>query len=291
MRRVCSGLALFVGGIILSSAFLAPWIFWVVEFFFPGEIPFRRVFNRVLMVSALVFLWPLARYWKVQSWTTLGLTHFSEGRKDWLSWLGWGCLSVGVLFLAQIIWADRVWTGQASAGRTLEFAFSALMIGVLEEVLFRGMFFWVLLRWAHGLISRSVMIAVLTSIFFATTHYLKAVNPSADVDWLSGWWAWGSMLLELGDARMLALRWVTLFLVGLVLCALAYQRGSLWAGMGLHTGWVFTLKMFNQATDWTGVNGSWWFQRDILSGGSAELLLLVMLVLILCWGKRKELLK
>jgi len=56
----------------------------------------------------------------------------------------------------------------------------------------------------------------------------------------------------------------------------------------LHAGWVLGLKTFNQATDWRGGEGSWWFQPDILSGLAAELMLIGMLVGVLLWSVRRD---
>jgi membrane protease YdiL (CAAX protease family) len=288
MRRILAGLLLFFGGIILISAVLSPWIFWSWNSLTPWDEPFRRVFNRVLMVSAVLLLWPLARYWGISSWKHLGIGDFSKIRKDLLWWFICGVASVTGLFLIQILFEVRGWKGTWAFLRLFEFLASAWIVGFVEEILFRGLLFCALFQVVREYSARAVRVAVLTSIFFATTHYLKAVNPVGEIDWSSGWFSWWTMLLEFGDARMLALRWVSLLLVGLVLCALAYRKKTLWACMGLHAGWVFGLKALNQATEWNGGNGSWWFQGDILSGVSAEIMLLVILGFIVFRMKERS---
>ncbi|NJK90364.1 MAG: CPBP family intramembrane metalloprotease [Blastochloris sp.] len=284
MRRVLLGILFYFGGIVLLSAVVAPWAFWVWDGFFPGEEPFRRVFNRVLMVTALLLLWPLARYWGIRSWSELGLRDRGQLPKEWLRWMGWGVLSVGLLFLMQMWMGQREWKGTGELGQFVEFFASAGAVAVLEEILFRGLFFLVLLRMWPG---KAWWVGGVTCLFFATTHYLKAENPPGEVVWWTGWEAWGGMLMELGNLEMLALRWVTLLLVGGVLCALVYRQGHLWGCMGLHMGWVMGLKSLNHVTEWRGGAGSWWFQADVLSGLSAELLLLAMLLMVLWpgWGK------
>lgn len=285
MKRIFTGLLLFFGGIILLSAFITPWVYLGVEHFFPGEAPFRRVFNRVLMISALVLLWPLAKFWGIQRWSEIGFRKEGGAGKDILEWLGWGLLTVGGLFVLQLLIGQRVWGWRGEDAvfwKMMGFVMSAGLIGFLEEILFRGVLFLALLRLVQG---RVVGVAVVTSIFFSTTHYLKAVNPVGEIGWFSGVEAWGLMLMEMGNMEMLALRWVSLFIVGLVLCALAYRSGTLWGCMGLHAGWVLGLKTFNQATEWKGASGSWWFQPDVLSGLAAEIMLLALLGLILWRGK------
>lgn len=289
MKRILLGLLLFFGGIIFLSAFITPWAYLGVEHFFQGEAPFRRVFNRVLMISALVLLWPLAKFWGIIKWSEIGLVKNAGAGKELLEWLGWGLVTVGGLFVLQLLTGQRVWGWRgedAVVWKVLGFGLSAGLIGFLEEILFRGVLFLALLRLIKGEgDGRVVALAVVTSIFFSTTHYLKAVNPVGEIGWFSGVEAWGFMLMELGNMEMLALRWISLFLVGLVLCALAYRSGTLWGCMGLHAGWVLGLKTFNQATEWKGASGSWWFQPDVLSGLAAEVMLLGLLGMILWRGK------
>jgi len=287
MRRTFIGLFLFFGAIVLLSAVLTPWIYWGWDTLFPGADPFRRVFNRVLMITALVLLWPLARFWRIRSWKEVGIGDFREKGGDLWRWFGWGLLTVSGLFVLQIVCGERAWKGTWTALRLLEFFASAWGVGILEEILFRGLLFLALFQLIRERASAVLRVAVCTSLFFATTHYLKAVNPEGDITWLSGWISWGNMLMELGDVRMLALRWVSLLLVGLVLCALAYKRQTLWACMGLHAGWVFGLKVLNHATEWKGGSGNWWFQADILSGLSAEFMLGGVLAFVL-WGMKRD---
>ena len=68
-------LAVFVGG-----AFLAPWLYWLVQwganhssmFQSLAQNPFHRFVNRALLVLALAGLWPLTRALGMRSWKALG---------------------------------------------------------------------------------------------------------------------------------------------------------------------------------------------------------------------------
>jgi uncharacterized protein len=289
MRRILWGLLFFFGGIILLSAMLSPWIYWGVDFYFPGDVPFRRVFNRVLMLAALGLLWPLAHIWGIRSWRELGIHSLKKVAVDLPLWFGWGVVTVAGLYVVQILAGERAWVGSWAWLRGLEFLVSAWAVGLLEEILFRGLMFLALFRVLKDYAGSWIRVAVLTSLFFATTHYLKATNPPGEITWNSGWISWGIMLSEFRDLQMLALRWLSLCLVGLVLCVLAKRTNTLWGCMGLHAGWVFGLKMLNQTTEWKGGAGSWWFQADILSGLSAEMMLLGVLWFILFRMKDRSL--
>jgi hypothetical protein len=55
--------------------------------------------------------------------------------------------------------------------------------------------------------------------------------------------------LGFGDVQFLLAEFATLFAVGWVLAQVRMQTGALWAGIGLHGGWVFGLKYFSALTD------------------------------------------
>ncbi len=58
--------------IVAASAVLTPLACWGAEAL-GWSYPVRRVFNRVIMVSALLLLWPLVKFLRVGGWRQCGL--------------------------------------------------------------------------------------------------------------------------------------------------------------------------------------------------------------------------
>src|SRR3954453_11919757 len=73
-------LALYLAGVILLGALIAPILFWSAQTLarhdgltFLGQFEFEQFFHRALLVSALAFLWPLLRSLDVRRPSDLGL--------------------------------------------------------------------------------------------------------------------------------------------------------------------------------------------------------------------------
>lgn len=79
-----------------------------------------------------------------------------------------------------------------------------------------------------------------------------------------------------GDVQFLLAEFATLFAVGWVLAQVRLQTGALWAGIGLHGGWVFGLKYFSALMAY---NSGWlpWIGPNLKIG-------LAPLLTVLCTG-------
>lgn len=251
------------------------------------------------MLTAVLMLVVLWKYWQIQRASDLGLHEFGELPKQWsVGFFAGGLLvfaMVGVYFLfsARLIDGSVPWKSVPGwlAGLTA--------IGILEELLFRGLLFTYLIRGAQGgqaSIGRVFFVTIVGSAFFSTVHFLKAPDLSGVVTWFSGIETWAAMLgvstgnfqLDVGGDKVSdLLRWASLFFFGVMLCVVTYKCGNLWLTMGLHTGAVFFFKFSKSFTDqveWPEGASPWWniwFQGDMMRGFSAILLMvLVTFVLI-----------
>ncbi len=95
--------------------------------------------------------------------------------------------------------------------------------------------------------------AVLWATFiFASVHFLKPPEgwqiADDQVVWSSGFAVLAQIAKGFGDVQFLIAEFATLFAVGWVLTLARLQTGALWAGIGLHGGWVFGLKYFSALT-------------------------------------------
>jgi uncharacterized protein len=254
--RTSRSIGLSIAAVIIISAFLAPWCFWLTQSLggWWTEVPFRRVFDRVLLVVAAVALWPLLRFSGVRSVSDLGYGHT---RGWWRSVLvGY---AVGVVSLATAAgWLIVSGSRQLKPALPiveltvllLKCTGTGLIVAVIEETFFRGGLQNLLTR------ASNYPVALLsTSAIYSAVHFLKpstANLPAASVTWFTGFQYLGDVVIQSGRAPGVATGFVTLLLAGLILGRLYHTTQSLYPAIGLHAGWVFTLKMYAGLTEARG---------------------------------------
>jgi membrane protease YdiL (CAAX protease family) len=158
---------------------------------------------------------------------------------------------------------------------------TALVVGTLEEILFRGAVFGGLRRifgWPIALI--------ISSLIFALMHFLKRAEIAGTVHWYSGF----VLLSKLFDFNAFLPAFLSLALIGAIL-ALAYQRtDNLYFSIGLHGGWIFILKIYIALTVSTaGATTSFWGGGRMVDGWLAFLILLAMLIAFSLFPAEKRL--
>jgi membrane protease YdiL (CAAX protease family) len=284
-------LALYIGGVLLGGALLAPWVYWAAHGLarltplaapLAGH-PFHRYEHRALLLLAVIGLWPFMRALGVRSWRDLGISS-RPGRGG--RFLGGIALSVGALALtavlvllagARAIDTDVVPGAVARAlGRA---AVTASVVSVLEEVLFRGGLFGGLRRggdWRRALVVSSALYAIL--------HFFGRPSGPDTVAWWSGLTLLPGMLGGFLDVGRLVPGFFNIFAVGVVL-ALAYQRtGDLFCSMGMHAGWIFGAATYGALTVRTpGAALDTWGSGILIDGWMALLMLSLTGVALLLW--------
>ncbi|MEM6820365.1 MAG: CPBP family intramembrane glutamic endopeptidase [Verrucomicrobiota bacterium] len=277
LRKFVIGLAVFLGALIVTSALLSPPVAWLVELIAPDRWPFKRIFNRVLMVSAVVFLIPLLRYYGAISWRMIGI--YFQTR--WWRWvlLGWlvGVFHVFCLGSLHLGFGAREWNWELTAEKAFGYLLAGVLVGVIEECIFRGGLCLSLRRMRKPLLVGVVLIG---SAFFALAHFPSARALSGEIHWLSGWQMWQDLLLQFLDPKEVVQRLIGLWLVGICLCVAALRTGTLWFAIGLHAGWVFGIKSVNRMSDATEQAGSVWWGGHPLDGITAWLSLFLLLRLL-----------
>ncbi|MFC5051143.1 CPBP family intramembrane glutamic endopeptidase [Rubritalea spongiae] len=251
---------------------------------------FSRFFNRSLMATALLLLFPLIR--SLRSKGTTGVkAPFSQRIKPGPQ--GWKDLAAGLLFSAGFLTLLVVtiyllgWTemeSDFSLGKAIQKAIvPAIIVSLLEEWLFRGVLYDVLMR---KLNATQTIIGL--SLFFAAVHFLappKGVTVADPRHFLAGF----EMLALIGQKFLNAASFfgvfLTLFVVGATLAYTRLKTGKLWLAIGLHTGWVFSLKFTNKLTDPTGEAPPLLYNGSIMDG-ILPLLTLVLTALCLVYYLR-----
>ncbi len=230
----------------LHDTGLVKWLLAEIE-----RAQFTRYFNRAVLVCAIVFIWPFMRWVRLERTLLPAWRPFMAGLKQGaISFvLAAGLLlALGFIFLqigAYQLRPDPRWW---KLGEPIT---AALGAGIVEEFFFRGLLLGLLLR---TMTEKRALLAL--TFVFALIHFLKPPEgwqiTDAAVTWSSGFLVLQQIAVGFGDVDFLLAEFATLFAVGWVLAQMRVQTGALWAGIGLHSGWVFGLKYFSALTTYSG---------------------------------------
>lgn len=261
----------FVAVVVVGGALFSPWLYALAQWGLgAGILPqalaafkFPKYVTRGMLVVAFVGVWPFIRWLGVRSWSELGLkpdarwmVHYALGIALGVT----GLASVAVIVLAThtaVLKDPLPWL------RLFDAAGTAIAVALFEELMFRGVLF--------GLVRRTmpwVRALLIVSAVFAVLHFVRAprVAPTVDeIHWWSGLALLQGHLWQFGEPLLLVAALPTYFLVG---CTLAYavaKTDSLWLSIGLHTGWVFSLRGF-QFLSRRVSEPSIWLGSDLIGG-------------------------
>jgi membrane protease YdiL (CAAX protease family) len=254
-------------GVIVGAALLAPWVFLLLHPYLT-DVPFRRVFDRVILIVALVGLWPLLRALGIRSWGELGYPRMAGWWRKVLIGLAMGIGSLAVAGGLLLGFGYRSF--QSPTGLPLlNYLLTGIIVAIIEETFFRG--------GVQTALQRATNLPVgigLASAVYSIVHFLKPKGAGiVDPNWLSGFEYLGQVLTRSWHAPGVAVGFVTLWLAGSIL-GLAFARTSaLYLPMGIHAGWVFTLKTFGWLTDGASLVDN------------ALVWPVLLLMLWLCWKK------
>jgi membrane protease YdiL (CAAX protease family) len=116
---------------------------------------------------------------------------------------------------------------------------AGLGVSIVEETFFRGLMYRAVERE-----SGFAAAACLTAVVYAAIHFFARVRiPDSEVAWDSGLTLLRGSLANFADPLPLFDSFATLVLVGLLLAFVRRRTGAIAAGIGLHMGWVFVIKM------------------------------------------------
>lgn len=234
---------------ILFGALLAPPLFWgaqglIARGIFPGlaEFDFESFFHRAVMFGALFFIWPLLRWLRIKGPRDLGLT---ENRHWWRdAVMGFFIAAVplficGIILVTLDVYGMRGTMRWPAVGRV---ALTALVVPLIEETLFRGLFLGVLLR-----SNRPLAATLVSAGIFSIVHFLKAPEQTnTAVNWASGFVSLAHSFDQFREPMLVLAGFATLFLIGWILADTRLRTQSLWLPIGLHGGWIFASGAFNK---------------------------------------------
>ncbi|MBE7559178.1 CPBP family intramembrane metalloprotease [bacterium] len=226
----------------LVAAALLPAVCYLLGFLSWGEDgppSTGRVFARLAVFSFILAVGLLHRRIGYAPALRAGLRWDARGRRQLAQGIALAFLPMLGLALAAVALGAWRWLPQAleKMARLPGYFASAVIISVLEEMLFRGVILSTLRR------TWGVVAAVLVSaLFFALLHPLGSPE---DTPVRASWSALAAIFSGYlaAFAEPLVLRQIVgYFLVGVILAVATVRSGRLWYAVGLHFGWVFFIR-------------------------------------------------
>ncbi len=246
-----------------------------------SEQPFRRIFNRVILVTIIIVVLP---FWK---WIGIKFEIKPLFRKKravsrFLVWFIIGFICIAALMYAQVYAGIRI--PREKSLKIFSALLSALTVALLEETIFRG----VILQSFLQKISKYKAIFIVSAIFalvhlFSLGHFLKSIKEFAPdgSSAFDGFKLVATFFLPLKDSVNVVPGLIGLFLAGWLLAELTVRNKSLWPAIGLHAGWVFTIKMLGRIWKYPSTTTpSWFFGEKFAATGIFGWILVGLLILI-----------
>jgi membrane protease YdiL (CAAX protease family) len=278
-------LVAYFAGTILFGALAAPALFWAAQALaargiFPAlaQFDFESFFHRALLLGAIVLLWPLLRSLGIKTRRDLALEPNPRLGRDVgigfiLSWLP--VLLCEIFFVSRGLYSIR---SNVSALEVFSIIPAAIVVPLIEEALFRGLFLGVLLR-AFGPWTANVISAAIFSIL----HFLKAPDQTTTtVHWFSGFLSLAHSTDQFSQPMLVLAGFTTLFVIGVVLAHARIRTQSLWLPIGLHAGWVFGSEAFSKIAR-REVTALPWLGTSLLVGLVPLAVCLLSWVLVRLW--------
>jgi membrane protease YdiL (CAAX protease family) len=267
---------------VLLGAALAPWIFWAgqyaLQFKFLGFLSatdFQRFFNRSVLISAFLLLFPTVRWIGAKRFSNLGLRRNSRRLEHLVG--GFLVSSGTIIALGGILLAlgDFELKDPIPWHLLPPVVLTAFSVAIIEEVFFRGAIL--------GLLRQSLAplpAAVFVSALFSIVHFLKpAREQMSAVHWYSGFELLPRAFSQFADPLLIAGGFVAIGILGLILAHATVRTSSLWLAIGIHSGLIFGKMGFNKLTrrleDMTP-----WFGNDVTVGIGSIVTLLFLWFMI-----------
>jgi uncharacterized protein len=260
--------------VFVGSAVVAPWIFSAMQHLGFTNVPFRRVVDRCLLVLALIGLWPFVKSLGIKSAAEIGLRGDAPIGRDLFKGIVIGAVLLALAASASVLAGasniDHSRSGSAWGKQIGSALATAIVVALLEEILFRGAIFTALRRTWNDTAALWV-----SSAIYGILHFLgRPENPTV-IEWNSGFVVLARMLNGFTELQTVVPGFFSLTLLGVVF-ALAFQRsGALFLSMGIHGALVFCVKLFGFATNAApGANRWFWGTEKLVDGWFCFLLLI-----------------
>jgi membrane protease YdiL (CAAX protease family) len=291
-------LFLFLLASLAITVLLTPWLalFWdrfvsARPDWEPYRYSFSRIFDRCFLFTSLLLFFPCRRFLKIGSASQIGLAPRTHAARDIA--LGFFCAVASMALLLGLMAVQGIYTpffrlgfGE-SMSRIVNGLLSGFSVALLEETFFRGIFFKAIFE--QGKPVRAFLVA---NLLYAAVHFVQPENNFQ----LHGYDPWGGLRYLVASFKpFLNLSEVFpgligLFLIGLVLSYAVVRSNTLFLAMGLHAGWVFSIKTVRVFGDYTRQDLGWMFgstNPKIVSGVISWIGILSVAVAVHAFTRRR----
>ncbi|MFO7691687.1 MAG: CPBP family intramembrane glutamic endopeptidase [Vicinamibacterales bacterium] len=273
-----------VAVVVSASLILAPLLHDLVPY------PFPRTFKRLLMIGAILAGLAFVRIRK-DTVVRLGLNWTPDAPRFLRTGLLTGLTTLALFAAVAVVTghaeaAIRERTGLQWLQRIGGGLLTGILIGFLEEVLFRGFVF----TYVRDRILRSRVFPamVVTSLVYASLHFLDVRTPAVSPDPGIA----DGVRLILAPFRSLA-DWPTLwpaavglFLFGMILNVCVVRTGSLYPSIGLHAGTVTFLRVSGLFLKFGESDTLIWGSKRVYDGVLGWVFLLIIGALLVLFLRR-----
>lgn len=206
---------------------------------------FERWVTRFALLFLVLGIFPCKKYFNI-NFTTIG---YNCAPYKFLSKLSMGFICgfaiLLVVIIALVIFDVRTFKPSwvITAPLIYKSLFSGLIIALIEETLFRGLFFNIALR-----LHNAVTAIFISSFFYATLHFIK---PYIHIDSNTLGIFSGFEVISNAFAGLTQLQpddWFALFAVGILLALVRFKTNTIAYCIGLHASWVLLIKVTKKLT-------------------------------------------
>ena len=239
---ICSIVPLLV---LLTAASMACLLGYLIALGLDDQSMLRKLIIRLTQIFLLLSIFPAMAYLNFNK-EDLGFSARPVFLKQLQQGFGLGLLTLLPVFIIlyalgiDVIDELQQWTIGFLAKKTVFSLLLALLIGAVEESVFRGMLL-------AGLKNKLPTIAaiLISSAYFAALHFLdsKTEIPAQEFNIFSGFILLGNAFVNVLNPHNLS-AFISLLIVGIFLAVLRTQvKESLGLCIGCHAGWVWQIKM------------------------------------------------
>jgi len=240
----------YLGAVMLLTALLYYPVFLALDTVW--ELRPDRVFYRLAMIIAALGFWPFLKLQGINNRYALG---YSLDRRSYLQSFSSG-LGIGVMImtghaiLLVLLGARVPEPGDIHFNDVLYALLSGLLSGILvafiEESFFRGAMYYGMRRHSPMLIA-----TIATALLYATVHFIHSPLPAGGtiIGWQSGWEMLAGMFHSYENFAGIVDSYMALFAAGLFLSLVRERTGNIVLCIGIHAGWVLTIKLVKEITD------------------------------------------